>query len=121
MSYGLKQAFLIAAGGGLLSFSVIVLARRRLISLRYAVGWTAISLIGVLGALLTPFVKPVAELFGMSPTGVLLAGATFVLLVIALQLSVSVSGLQSQLRDTAEAHALLARELQEVQKRSLCS
>lgn len=110
----MRQAFLIGSGGALFATIVLILARRQLISLRYALGWTLISSIGILGALVTPFVRPVAELFGMSPTGVLLAGATLVLLAITLQLSISVSGLQAQLRDLAEAHALLARRLKDV-------
>jgi uncharacterized protein DUF2304 len=116
VSSGLKQALIIGAGGAAFSGVVVVLARRRLISFRYMLGWIALSFIGVLGAALTPLVEPVAETFGMSPTGVLLAGATVVLLVIALQLSVSVSGLQMQVRDVAEAHALLARRLQELEE-----
>lgn len=118
MSYGLRQAVLIAAGGVSFSIVVAVLARRQLISLRYALGWTLISFMGVVGALVTPLVRPVAETFGMSATGVLLATATIVLLGITLQLSVSVSGLQAQLRDVAEAHALLAREMDELRARS---
>lgn len=116
MSSGLKQALLIALGGAAFSGVVVVLARRRLISFRYMLGWIALSIIGMLGAALTPLVEPVADTFGMSPTGVLLGGATVVLLAIALQLSVSVSGLQAQVRDVAEAHALLARRVQELQE-----
>jgi hypothetical protein len=115
VSYGLRQALLIGLGGVAFSGIVVLLARRQLISLRYALGWTAISVIGVLGALLTPLVEPLSNLFGMSPTGLLLAGATVVLLGITLQLSVSVSGLQGQVRDTAEAHALLAARLRELE------
>lgn len=116
MSSGLKQALIIGAGGALFSGAVIALARRQLISFRYTLGWIGLSFIGMLGAALTPLVEPVAEAFGMSPTGVLLAGATVVLLVITLQLSVSVSGLQAQVREVAEAHALLARRLQELEE-----
>jgi hypothetical protein len=64
--------------------------------------------------LLTPLVEPVSKLFGMSPTGLLLAGASLILLTITMLLSVAVSGLQSELREVAEAHALLARRLDEV-------
>jgi hypothetical protein len=115
VSAGLKQALIIAVSGAAFSGVVVALARRRLISFRYTLGWIALSVIGMLGAALTPLVEPLAQTFGMSPTGVLLAGATVVLLVIALQLSVSVSGLQAQVRDVAEAHALLARRLQELE------
>ena len=42
----------------------------------------------------------------MSPTAVLLVGAVVVLVGIAIQLSISVSGLQRQLRDVIEREAL---------------
>ncbi len=115
MSYALRQALLIGLGGAVFAGIIVLLARRQLISLRYALGWTLISFTGLLGAAVTPLVTPLAAAFGMSPTGVLLAGATIVLLGITLQLSVSVSGLQAQVRDVAEAHALLARRLQDQQ------
>ena len=118
VSHEVKQALLIAAGGGFFCAVVLVLARREMISLRYALGWTLICFIGILGALLTPLVEPLADLFGMSPTGVLLAGATVVLLGITLQLSVSVSGLQAELRDVAEAHALLDSHVEEIEQRT---
>ncbi len=43
----------------------------------------------------------------MSPTGLLLGIASAVLLAITVQLSISVSGLRAQLREVAEAQALL--------------
>jgi hypothetical protein len=114
VSYWLRQALLIALGGVLLLGIVVVLARRQTMTLRYTLGWTLIAFAGILGALLTPLVEPVSDLFGMSPTGLLLAGASLVLLAITLLLSVSVSGLQTQLREVTEAHALLARRVEEI-------
>lgn len=114
MSPALRQGLLIAAGGGLLSCTVILLARRQLISLVCA------RLDGHLlhrcgrGVVDSPR-EPVASVFGMSPTGLLLAGATVVRLTITLQLSISVSGLQRQLHDVAEAHALLAQRVRELE------
>jgi uncharacterized membrane protein len=113
VSYGLRQALLIAAGGIVLLSLTGVLARKQRISLRYAIGWTMIASFGVVGALLTPLVEPLSKLFGMSPTGLLLATASVVLLSITILLSISVSGLQTQVRDLAEAHALLERRLDE--------
>jgi uncharacterized membrane protein len=111
VSFGLRQALFIAVGGLLLLILTAALARRQRISLRYAIGWTMIALFGIVGALLTPLVEPVSELFGMSPTGLLLATASVVLLSITILLSVSVSGLQTQVRDLAESHALLERQV----------
>lgn len=114
MSFGLRQSLLIAAAGAVIFIITAVLARRQMMSLRFTILWVFIAVSGMVGALLTPLVEPISELFGMSPTGLLLAGASLILLTITMLLSVSVSGLQSELRDVAEAHALLARELDEV-------
>jgi len=116
MSHSLRQGILIALGGVGLTAAVISLARRQLISLRYALGWTFIAISGAAGALLVPTVQPIAELFGMSPTGLLLAAATVVLLAITLQLSISVSGLQEQVRSLAEAHSLLEHRTRQVEE-----
>ena len=92
---------------------VVALARRQTITLRYTIGWTLIALAALFGSLLTPLVKPLSDMLGMTPTGLLLVTASGVLLAITMMISVSVSGLQAQLRDIAEAHALLARRLED--------
>lgn len=114
MSFGLRQSLLIAAAGAIILIITAVLARRQMMSLRFTILWVGIAVSGMLGALLTSLVEPVSKLFGMSPTGLLLAGASLILLTITMLLSVAVSGLQSELREVAEAHALLARRLDEV-------
>ncbi len=85
-----------------------------MMSLRYTVLWVVIAVSGMLGALLTPLVEPISRLLGMSPTGLLLAGASVILLTITVLLSVSVSGLQEDLREVSESHALLERRVQEI-------
>ena len=107
MSTGAKQALILAAGGAALIFFVFVLARRRLMTTRYALGWMVIGLLVLVGAFVTNLVGEVGRVAGMTPTAVFLAVATIVLLAITLQLSISVSGLQSQVRDLSESHALL--------------
>lgn len=114
MSFGLRQSLLIAVAGATIFLVAALLARRQKMSLRYTVLWVAIAVSGILGALLTPLVEPISQLFGMSPTGLLLAAASVVLLTITMLLSVSVSALQEDLRDVSEAHALLARRLEEM-------
>ncbi len=107
MSVGVRQGLVMAAAGIVLGWVVIVLVRRQLLSLRYAIGWLLIAVAALIGAALSPVVKPLAELLGMSPTGLLLGIASAVLLAITVQLSISVSGLRAQLREVAEAQALL--------------
>ena len=111
MSTGAKQALILAAGGGIFILVVLALARRRLMTTRYALGWLTIGLLVLLGAIFTNAVGSVGRLAGMTPTAVFLMFATVVLLAIALQLSISVSGLQSQVRDLAETQALLEDRL----------
>ena len=118
MSAALRQGLLIAVGGILLAATAVTLARRRLITLRYALGWLAIAVTTIVGAAAARLVTPLAKVFSMTATGVLLASATALLVAIALQLSISVSGLQAQLRELAEAHALLANRMDELDARS---
>ncbi len=119
MAGGIGQGLLIATGGVLLAVAAVTLARRRLITLRYMLGWLAIAVVTLVGAAAASLVQPIAEHFSMTATGVLLAGATVVLIAIAIQLSISVSGLQTQLRELAEAHALLANRLDEIDERNV--
>ncbi len=118
MSAAFRQGALIALGGVLLGIAAITLARKRLITLRYAVGWLAVGIVTLVGAAAAPLVTPIAKLFSMTATGVLLAGATGLMVAIAIQLSISVSGLQAQVRELAEAHALLANRLDELETRA---
>jgi LPXTG-motif cell wall-anchored protein len=107
MSTGSKQA-LVLLGGGLVLFGAVVwLLRRRLVTLRYALGWLTIAVVVMLGALFTGMVSEVGDLAGMTPTAVFLLVATVILLAITIQLSISVSGLQAQVQDLAEACAML--------------
>jgi hypothetical protein len=118
VSAALRQGALIAVGGLLLGVAAVTLARRRLITLRYALGWLAIALVTLVSAAAASLITPIARLFSMTATGVLLASATVLLVAIAVQLSISVSGLQAQLRELAEAHALLANRLDELDARA---
>jgi hypothetical protein len=101
-----KQAIVMAGAGVGLVLCAIFLARRQLITVRYALGWIAIGALVIVGSLFTGFVPSVGRVAGMTPTAVLLAGAVVVLVAIAIQLSISVSGLQRQLRDVIQRDAL---------------
>jgi ABC-type uncharacterized transport system permease subunit len=108
-----KQQLVIALGGVGLALFVIFIARRHLLTLRYTVGWVVLAVVITLSALLSVFVEPLANAIGMTATGVLLALASGTLLLICIQLSISVSGLSSQLRELTEANALLGARVQE--------
>jgi hypothetical protein len=102
-----EQAVLVGAGGcGLLALTVS-LTRRGLLSLRYGLGWIVVSVAIVLGAVMLGLVHPLARAVGATPTGFMLGGVGVFLLLLVLQLSISLSGLQSAIRDLSEATALL--------------
>lgn len=117
----MKQELVIALGGIGLALLVLLIARKHLLSLRYTVGWVVLGVVVTLSALLAPFVDPIANAVGMTATGVLLALASGTLLLICIQLSISVSGLSSQLRELTEANALLGARVEEITREETSS
>lgn len=115
MSTTAKQALVLAVGGLAISLVILRLARRRLLTTRYALGWLTVGVLIALAAVAMPFVGELGQLANMTPTAVLLTMSSVLLLAISVQLSISVSQLQERLRTTAEAHALLARRLEELE------
>lgn len=113
----MKQELLIIAAGIALGALVLAIARRRLLTVRYTVGWVLLAVVVVVVALLTPFIEPIANWFGMTATGVLLFMATGTLLLICIQLSITASGLTAQQRDLTEAIALLRERVDELEAR----
>lgn len=117
MSTTAKQALVLAVGGLVILLFILRLARRRLLTTRYALGWLGVGALIAAAAVLMPFVGRLGRLANMTPTAVLLTLSSVLLLAITVQLSISVSQLQERLRTTAEAHALLARRLEELEQR----
>jgi hypothetical protein len=116
MSTSVKQALVLALGGGVIVLVILGLARRRLLTTRYALGWLAVGGLVALAALTMPFVGRLGKVANITPTAVLLMISSVLLLAISIQLSISVSLLQERLRTTAEAHALLARRVRDLEK-----
>jgi hypothetical protein len=117
MSTTAKQALVLAFGGICIFVAILWLARKRLLTTRYALGWLAVGLLISVAALMMPFVGRLGRFANITPTAMLLMMSSLLLLAISVQLSISVSLLQERLRDTAEAHALLARRLAELEAR----
>ena len=85
---------------------VIVLARRQKLSFRYTGGWLVLLSLTALSGILIPISRPLAESLSTTP-GVLVSGmAIMILVLICIQLSVSISGLQKQVQKLAEEVAL---------------
>ena len=69
----------------------------------------------MIGAALTAFVQPIADSPQPHRDRGLPRGRGLVLVVITIQLSISISGLQAQNRELAQAHALLAGRVAELE------
>lgn len=103
------QLLILMAGAAALAISTVMLVRRRLLSIRYGLGWLAVSLIGIVGAPLLSLLASRVESIGFTPTGFSLGIFVVFLGLVCLQLSISLSGLHSSVQDLAE-HAALVEE-----------
>ena len=101
------QAALIMAGAAALAVSTTVLVRRRLLSIRYGLGWLAVSVVGFVGAPLLSVFASLVESSGFTATGFSLGVFILFLGLVCLQLSISLSGLHSAVQDLAEYAALV--------------
>jgi len=107
MSSSATQITIAALIGLALVVVVVRLSRRGQLSFRYTVGWIAVASIGILGGLLVPLAEPVANTLGLSAAALLALLALLFFVVIAVQLSISISGLQKQNQTLAEELARL--------------
>ena len=101
----IKQIFFAA-----LSFVFLLvcykLGTRGKLSFRYTTGWILLFSVGLFSALLIPIVGPVAEYLKLSPVAVVAGVGVVLLIAICVQLSVSISGLQEQVRSLSEELAI---------------
>ena len=106
MTKALLQSLIIAAGSVAISILVVRLARSGRLAFRYTIGWLGLLSIGIVFSLASGIVEPVGSLLGVTP-GVVVSGTAIVVLVlICIQLSVSISGLQERVRVLSEEAAL---------------
>lgn len=91
---------------------IVRLARRRLISFRYAVGWILIGLVALAAGLVIPVIGPIARWLRVGEVTVVAATAVALLLSVCVQLSISISGLQRQLQRLAEELAILRHRVE---------
>ncbi|WP_373071029.1 DUF2304 domain-containing protein [Gemmatimonas sp.] len=95
-----------------LSLIVLSMARRSQLSMRYTLGWIFVAICVAIGGLFGGLVEPFANALDVD-SAVLVAGVTATgLLAIAVQLSISVSGLIEISRTLAESLALLQERLE---------
>lgn len=111
-----SQAILAAVMGLVILITVSRLSRRGQLSFRYTLGWIAVSALGILSGLFVPLAAPIADELGLSAAAlVALLGVVFFILI-AIQLSISISGLQKQNRILTEEIAILKNKLAETNR-----
>jgi len=107
----------IVAVGSIAMFSIVFsLSRRGLLSLRYALGWIVVSSAALIGALVTALIGGVGRTLPFTPTGLIAAAGLAFLTLVALQLSISLSGNQDAIRELTETVAFLEERLAQVEE-----
>ena len=86
---------------------VYVLARRSRLSFRYALGWILLFVPGILAVIFLPLTNPISKALAITPAALLAVSFMTVLIAICIQLSISISGLQEQVRNLSEEVAQL--------------
>ena len=108
------QAIEIAVVACAFAIAIITLSRRNRISFRYTMGWLTLSALSAVGGLLLPVIEPLSRKFQLGAFSLVGALAVIVLLSLCIQLSISISGLQRQLRKLNEDIALQKKEIDDL-------
>lgn len=110
MSPSVQQSIILLMSGiGLISITWIV-ASRRILTIRFALGWMTLGIAVSLSSFTTSLLPRVGQLLGMTPTGFLLVLATVVLMAVCFQLSVTISVMQKRLNNLVQQLALRSAE-----------
>ncbi len=112
------EALIVMAGAAALMVSTIVLVRRRMLSIRYGLGWLTVSVLGFLGTPMLSFLASRVHHLGFTATGFSLGILIAFLGLICLQLSISLSGLHRAIQDLTENAALIEQRLRELEPES---
>lgn len=94
--------------------SVYRLGRKQKLSFRYTVGWMFLGALGIVAGIVSPIAEPIASKFEVTPAALLGVGAVILLVILCVQLSISISGLQEQVRRLTEEAAFLRLEVEEI-------
>lgn len=111
------QAVIVMGGAIALMISTVLLVRRKLLSIRYGLGWLTVSLIGFLGTPLLSVASSQVRRLGFTPTGFSLGVLIAFLGLICLQLSISLSGLHRAIQDLSEHAALVEQRVRDLESR----
>ena len=113
MSAQTSQTILALLVSLILIFVIHRLGREQRLSFRYTVGWLALGTLGIISGSVVPFSVSLADKINLSPAALLGSGAILLLIISCVQLSISISGMQEQIRRLAKESAYLRAQLDE--------
>jgi hypothetical protein len=111
------QSLAAGLGGAGLFFVVFALSRRGSLSLRYALGWMVVCVLLLATTVVVAVSGGISDSLPLTPTGLIAGVGLGFLTLVALQLSISLSGHQEAIRELSETNALLEERLARVEKR----
>jgi hypothetical protein len=117
VSVVVRQALLLGSLGLAFSVVIVALGRQGRLSFRFVVGWLSLGLLLILGSLFVFLLSPISELLGVPSPTLGLAVGILISIVISVELSISSSRAQEQLRDAAEAIALLESRVRDLESK----
>jgi len=100
------QILIISTSSLVALFGTLSLGRSGRLSFRYSVGWLTFFGLAALSSFLLPVASPISSAIGVTPGVIVTFVVSIALLSICIQLSISISGLQRQVRRLAEEIAL---------------
>ena len=101
------HSILIVMGTSVAIAMIARLARRGRLSFQYTIGWLIVFALSLVSAPVLPFMAFVSRNLHLEPASVFAVAALILLTVIAVQLSISISGLQEQVRQLNEDTAFI--------------
>ena len=101
------HSILIVLGTSVAIAMIARLARRGRLSFQYTIGWLIVFALSLVSAPVLPFMAFVSRNLHLEPASVFAVAALILLTIIAVQLSISISGLQEQVRQLNEDTAFL--------------
>jgi hypothetical protein len=110
--------YLVALVGGLVTLGFMIeLLRRRRLREKYAALWIGVAVVVLLGALFPQLTTWLAELVGVTaPVNLVFFLGMLVLLIVCVQLSGEVSGLEHENQTLAEESALLRNRIEVLER-----
>ena len=113
-----STAQVLVAGIFCVGFVAVIfgLARRDRLSFQYTMGWLSLFTLGIVAIIALPATNRISRWLRVTPAALLALCGLILLLMICIQLSISISGLQKQVRRLAEEVAKLRLQVEENEK-----